>query len=105
MAEKPRLGFLLLIPGLLLVLGGVLIFIEPKALVWLLAGTSIFIGLVMLFFAMFVRKMRPFHECQSVVIPQPPQKTVQGGRDCFVFGDGAAARARGTTCFLTPSPR
>lgn len=57
MAEKPRLGFLMLIPGLLLVLGGVLIFIEPRALVWLLAGTSIFIGLVMLFFAMFVRKM------------------------------------------------
>lgn len=57
MAEKPRLGFLLLIPGLLLVLGGVLIFIEPRALVWLLAGTSIFIGLVMLFSAIFVRRM------------------------------------------------
>ena len=57
LAGKPRLGFLLLIPGLLLVLGGVLIFIEPGALVWLLAGTSIFIGLAMLFLAMFIRKM------------------------------------------------
>jgi hypothetical protein len=30
---------------------------EPRALVWLLAGTSIFIGLVMLFFAIFIREM------------------------------------------------
>ncbi|HSF04410.1 MAG TPA: hypothetical protein VLG10_01335 [Methylomirabilota bacterium] len=57
MAEKPRFGFLLLIPGLLLVLGGVLIFIEPRVLVWLLAGTSILIGVVMLFLAIFLRKM------------------------------------------------
>jgi hypothetical protein len=47
----------LLIPGLLLVLGGVLIFIEPRILVWLMASASILIGVVMLFFAMFIRKM------------------------------------------------
>jgi hypothetical protein len=57
MAEKPGFGFLLLIPGLLLVLGGVLIFIEPRILVWLMASASILIGVVMLFFAMFMRKM------------------------------------------------
>ena len=57
MAEKPRFGFLLVIPGLLLVLGGVLIFIEPRVMVWLLAGASIFIGVVMVFFAMFIRRM------------------------------------------------
>lgn len=57
MAEKPGVGFLLLIPGLLLVLGGVLIFIEPRVLVWLMAGASILIGIVMLFFAVFIRRM------------------------------------------------
>ncbi|HSC27290.1 MAG TPA: hypothetical protein VLD67_08450 [Vicinamibacterales bacterium] len=57
MAAKRGLGSLLLIPGLLLVLGGVLIVIEPRALVWLLAGASIFIGVVLLFFAIFIRKM------------------------------------------------
>lgn len=57
MAAKPKFGFLLLIPGLLLVLGGVLIFIEPRVMVWLLAGASIFIGVVMVFFAMFIRRM------------------------------------------------
>lgn len=57
MAEKPRFGFLLVIPGLLVVLGGVLIFIEPRVLVWLVGSASILIGLVMLFFAVFIRKM------------------------------------------------
>jgi hypothetical protein len=57
MAEKPGFGFLLLIPGLLLVLGGVWILIEPRVLVWLLGSASIFIGVVMLFFAIFMRKM------------------------------------------------
>lgn len=57
MAQRPRSGLLLSIPGLLLVLGGVLIFIEPRAVVWLLAGTSISIGVVMLFLAIFLRNM------------------------------------------------
>lgn len=57
MAGKPGLGFLLLIPGLLLILGGVLIFLEPKFLVWLLAGTSILVGLVILFFAVSIRRI------------------------------------------------
>lgn len=57
MAEKPRFGFVLMIPGLLLVLGGVLIFIEPRVLVWLVGSASILIGLVLLLFAIFIRKM------------------------------------------------
>ena len=47
----------MVIPGLLLVLGGVLILIDPRFLVWLLAGTSIVMGAMMLFGAMFMRKM------------------------------------------------
>ena len=50
MAENPGIGFLLVIPGFLLVVGGVLILIEPRILVWLMAGASISIGLVMVFF-------------------------------------------------------
>jgi hypothetical protein len=57
MAGKPGFGLLLIIPGLLLILGGVLILIEPRVLVWLMASTSILIGVVMLFLAMFVRKI------------------------------------------------
>lgn len=57
MEEKPGVGFLLMIPGLLLVLGGVLILIEPRVLIWLMGGTSILIGIIMLFFASFMRRM------------------------------------------------
>lgn len=44
MAEKPGVALLLIIPGFLLVVG-VLIVIEPRILVWLLAGSLIAIGL------------------------------------------------------------
>ena len=57
LAGKPGLGFLLLIPAVLLILGGVLIFLDPRFLVWLLAGTSILIGLLILFFAVAIRKV------------------------------------------------
>ena len=57
MMEKPGSGFFLMIPGLLLVLGGVLIFIEPRVLLWLVGGALILIGLAVLFFAGFIRKM------------------------------------------------
>jgi hypothetical protein len=57
MATKPLSGSLLMIPGILLVLIGVLIIIEPRILVWLIASASILIGVMMLFFANFIRKM------------------------------------------------
>lgn len=57
MAQKPGSRFLLMIPGFLLVLVGVLIIFEPKVLVWLIAGASIMIGVMMIFFANFMRKM------------------------------------------------
>ena len=53
MAEKPGTGILLMIP----VAGGILILIEPRILVWLMAGASILIWFVMLFFSIFIRKM------------------------------------------------
>ena len=57
MMGKPGSGFLLLIPGAALVLGGVAILIEPEVLFWLMGGTSILIGIIMLVFASFIRKM------------------------------------------------
>ncbi len=57
MMGKSRSRFLLMIPGLALVVGGVVIFLEPKVLFWLMGGTSILIGIVMLVLANFIRKM------------------------------------------------
>lgn len=57
MANKPVSGFLLMIPGIVLILVGVMIVIEPRVLVWLVAIASILIGVMMLFFANFIRKM------------------------------------------------
>jgi hypothetical protein len=53
---KPPSLLLLMIPGAALVLGGVLILLVPAALVWLMAATSIVIGLAMLAMAGFVRR-------------------------------------------------
>ncbi len=48
MANKPGLGPLLLIPGLIFILGGGLVLIAPSVLLWLLAGTSFVLGLSLL---------------------------------------------------------
>ena len=50
-------GLLAMIPGLLLVLGGVAIILEPQILVWLMAATSIVAGLMLLAGANFCRKL------------------------------------------------
>lgn len=57
MASKPWSGYMLMLPGILLVAVGILIFVEPKVLVWLIAGVTILFGIVMLSFALFMRRM------------------------------------------------
>lgn len=57
MANKPVSGILLMIPGIVLIVVGVMIVIEPRILVWLVAMASIVFGVMMLFFANFIRKM------------------------------------------------
>jgi hypothetical protein len=54
---KRGLGLLAMIPGLLLVLGGVAIILEPQILVWLVAGTSILFGLLLVVAANFLRRI------------------------------------------------
>ncbi|MEJ2174608.1 MAG: hypothetical protein P8Y76_06770 [bacterium] len=57
MAGKPWTGAILMLPGILLVLVGILIFVEPKVLVWLIASVAILMGVIMLAFALFIRRM------------------------------------------------
>jgi hypothetical protein len=54
---KRGFGLLAMIPGLLLVLGGVAIILEPQILVWLMATTSIVAGLMLLAAATFFRRL------------------------------------------------
>lgn len=56
MAGKPWSGTMLMLPGILLVLVGILIFVEPKILVWLLASVTILMGIALLSFALFMRR-------------------------------------------------
>jgi len=57
MMEKRPSGFLLMLPGVLLIVVGALIVIEPRILVWLIAAASVFMGVMLLMMAGFLRKM------------------------------------------------
>ena len=50
-------GWLLLLPGALLVAVGLLVILVPKVIVWLLGGGAIFMGVMLLFMA---SRMRAF---------------------------------------------
>lgn len=55
MMGKPRSSFALKVPGILLILFGVLVLIEPRILVWLVAAALIVMGIAALMFARFMR--------------------------------------------------
>lgn len=57
MMEKPRSGFMLLMPGIVLIILGVAVLIEPKILAWLVAISLIFMGIAMLMLARFMRNI------------------------------------------------
>jgi uncharacterized membrane protein HdeD (DUF308 family) len=57
MAQKPGSGYMLMVPGIVFIVAGILIILEPKILVWLIASISILMGIMMLFMANFFRKM------------------------------------------------
>jgi len=57
MATKRGAGWMMMLPGLILILVGILIIFEPRILVWLIAGVAILMGVMMLFFANFFRRM------------------------------------------------
>jgi hypothetical protein len=46
-----------MLPGVLLIVVGVLIVIEPRILVWLMATASVLLGIMLLMMASFIRRM------------------------------------------------
>ena len=52
--EKPHSGSFLMLPGALLILLGVLVFIEPRIVVWLVAGVAILMGTMFFMMARFI---------------------------------------------------
>lgn len=57
MMKKPTSGWFLMLPGILLIILGVLIVVEPTILVWFIAAAAILLGIMMLMMAGFIRKM------------------------------------------------
>ncbi|MDX1486983.1 MAG: hypothetical protein R3268_02200 [Acidiferrobacterales bacterium] len=56
MGKRPS-GLLLMLPGVVLIVVGVLIIIEPKILVWLIAAASVLVGIMLLMMASSIRKI------------------------------------------------
>jgi len=57
--EKPFSGFMIVFPGIFLIVLGVVVLIEPRTLVWLMAAVLVVMGVAML---MIGRVMRKFGE-------------------------------------------
>jgi len=57
MMEKPRLGFMFVVPGIVFVILGVAVLVEPQILAWLVALALIVMGVAMLMVASFMRKI------------------------------------------------
>ena len=55
MMEKRGFGLMLLIPGLIFIVLGILVLIEPRILLWLVALALIAMGIGMLMFSRFMR--------------------------------------------------
>jgi len=62
MMEKPLSNFALIVPGLVLIVLGVAVLVEPCILVWLVALALIVMGVAMLVMAKFMRGIgKRFH--------------------------------------------
>jgi len=57
MMEKPFSGLALLIPGIVLIILGVSVLIEPRILLWLVAVALIVMGIAMMMLTRFMRKV------------------------------------------------
>ena len=57
MMAKPRSGSFLMLPGALLIALGVLILIEPRIVVWLVAGVAILMGITLIMMGRFVGRL------------------------------------------------
>ena len=57
MVERPRSSLLLTLPGIILVVLGIVVILEPRILVWLVALALIVMGAAMLMMARFMKKV------------------------------------------------
>ena len=57
MMEKPSSGLVLIIPGIVLIVLGVSVLVEPRILLWLVAIALIVMGVAMLMLSRFMRKI------------------------------------------------
>ena len=57
MMEKPHSGSVLILPGMLLIMLGVLIFIEPRIAAWLVGGVVLLMGVMFFVMARFMARM------------------------------------------------
>lgn len=57
MMEKPLSGLALLIPGIVLILLGVSVLIEPRILLWLVAAALIVMGIAIMMLSRLMRKI------------------------------------------------
>ena len=58
MMEKPHSGSLLMLPGALLIALGVLIFLEPRIVVWLVGIVAVLMGIMFFMMARFIGRLR-----------------------------------------------
>jgi uncharacterized membrane protein HdeD (DUF308 family) len=56
MMDKPRSGFALMVPGIVLIILGIAVLIEPRILLWLVAMALFVMGIAMLMLANLMRK-------------------------------------------------
>ena len=57
MMEKPHSGSLLILPGVLLIALGVLVFIEPRIAAWLVGAFLLLMGVMFFMMARFMGRM------------------------------------------------
>jgi len=58
MMEKPFSGFMIVIPGIFLIVLAVIVLVEPRFLVWLVAAVLAMMGTAALLFAKFIHGNR-----------------------------------------------
>ena len=56
-AQKPGAGLVLLVPGVLLVALGIVILVEPRVLVWIVALALIFMGIALVLLGRMMRRL------------------------------------------------
>ena len=57
MMEKSHSGSLLMLPGALLIVLGVLIFLEPRIVVWLVGTVAVLMGIMFFIMARFIGRL------------------------------------------------